>query len=193
LEMVCRNVHLEARLINDLLDLTRLSHGKLKLELTQTDVHEVLHRAIDIVRHDIESRQLELAIALEASDHRFCVDASRLQQVFWNLLRNACKFSRENSVISVRSANCQPGLLTIEISDNGAGIEPQFLDKIFDAFEQGSSRREGLGLGLAISKGIIKMHGGTISARSEGLGKGATFAIELPTNHSPNGAGNVPG
>ena len=108
------------------------------------------------------------------------VDPPRLQQVFWNVLRNACKFTPDQGSVSVRTYNASPKSITIEISDTGIGIAPQFLEKIFEAFEQLGSRREGLGLGLAISKAIVEMHRGSIRARSEGLGKGATFAITLP-------------
>jgi two-component system, chemotaxis family, CheB/CheR fusion protein len=182
LEMVCRNVELEARLIDDLLDLTRLSRGKLQLQLRITDAHELLRHAIEIVRNDIEDRHLKLVVSLQASNYELRVDPPRLQQVFWNVLRNACKFTGEHGVISVRSYNPKPGTITVEISDSGIGIAPEFLEKIFDAFEQIDTRREGLGLGLAISKAIVEMHGGTIRAQSEGLGKGAIFIITLPTS-----------
>jgi len=114
-----------------------------------------------------------------------------VQQVFWSLLRNACKFSPENGAISVRSYNSKANTLTIEIRDNGIGIAPEFLEKIFDAFEQVDSQQEGLGLGLAISKAVVEMHGGTIRARSEGLGKGATFIIELSANQTALGGGRA--
>ena len=103
-----------------------------------------------------------------------------MQQVFWNILRNACKFTADTGSISVRSYNSAPDSITIEITDTGIGIDPGFLEKIFDAFEQLEMLREGLGLGLAIGKAIVEMHGGSISARSEGRGKGATFAVTLP-------------
>jgi signal transduction histidine kinase len=103
-----------------------------------------------------------------------------MQQVFWNILRNACKFTADTGKISVGSYNSSPNSITVEITDTGIGIEPAFLEKIFDAFEQLEMRREGLGLGLAISKAIVEMHGGSIRAQSEGLGKGATFAVTLP-------------
>jgi PAS domain S-box-containing protein len=180
LKMVCRNVELEARLIDDMLDLTRITRGKLKLELGKADVHELLQHAMEIVRSDMEDRHVTPTIALEASHHELLVDAPRLQQVFWNIFRNAYKFTPKNGAIFVHSCNPNPNTITIEISDNGVGIEPQFLEKIFDAFEQAGARHEGLGLGLAISKAIIEMHGGSISARSEGLGKGAQFVIGLP-------------
>ncbi|PYL57320.1 MAG: hypothetical protein DMF30_06810 [Verrucomicrobia bacterium] len=179
LRMVCRNVEFDAWLLDDLLDLSRLSRGKIQLQLRTADVHELLQHAIEIVRTEIENRHLTLAVSLEAFLHTWPVDPPRLQQVFWNVLRNACKFTPEHGAVSVRSCNRTPDVMTIEISDSGVGIEPEFLDKIFDVFEQVDSRHEGLGLGLAISKAIIEMHGGTISARSKGLGKGTTFAIEL--------------
>jgi len=180
LRMVCRNVELEARLIDDLLDLTRIARGKLQLRLQPTDAHELIRHAIEIVRADVDCRQLPLSLALEAASHQVNVDPPRVQQVFWNILRNACKFTADTGTISVRSYNSSPNSITVEITDTGIGIEPVFLEKIFDAFEQLEMRREGLGLGLAISKAIVEMHGGSIGARSEGSGKGATFSVTLP-------------
>jgi two-component system CheB/CheR fusion protein len=181
LRMVCRNVELEARLIDDMLDLTRITRGKLKLQLGPADAHELVQHAMDIVRGETEDRHIKVSAAFDAVHRQLHVDAPRLQQVFWNIFRNAYKFTPENGVVFVRSYNPIANTIAIEISDNGIGIEPQFLDKIFDTFEQVDTKREGLGLGLAIGKAIIEMHGGTICARSDGLGKGATFVIELPT------------
>jgi signal transduction histidine kinase len=181
LRMIVRNVELEARLIDDLLDLTRVSRGKLELQLQTADAHELLKHAFEIVRNSIEERHLVLNVDLAAVSREVIVDPPRLQQVFWNVLRNACKFTPEKGIVTARTYNRGVDTLTIEISDNGVGIEPQLLNKVFDAFEQVDSRREGLGLGLAISKTIIEMHGGTIRAHSQGLGKGASFVIELPT------------
>jgi signal transduction histidine kinase len=181
LQMICRNIELEARLIDDMLDLTRITRGKLEVRLGSADVHELLRRAMDIVRSEVEDRGARVSVALEATDHSLVVDSQRLQQVFWNILRNAYKFTPAEGEIAVRTYNPGPDTIAVEISDNGVGIEPKFLEKIFDAFEQVDTRREGLGLGLAISKAIIEAHGGTIRARSDGPGKGATFAIELPT------------
>jgi len=180
LEMVCRNAELEARLIEDLLDLSRVTRRILKLQLGTADAHELVQSALDIVRSDMEDRHLKLLVSLAASRHELVADAPRLQQVFWSVFRNACKFTPENGTVSVRSYNPNPKAITIEISDSGVGIEPQFIKRIFDPFEQADSQREGLGLGLAISKAIVEMHGGTIRARSEGQGKGAAFVIDLP-------------
>jgi len=181
LAMVCRNVELEARLIDDLLDLTRITRGKLQLNLRKADAHELLHHAIDIIRSEVETRKLNLRLRLEAVDHALKVDPSRLQQVLWNVLRNATKFTGSGGTVTVHTFNPTPQQLTIQIDDTGVGIEPEFLDKIFDAFEQVGTRREGLGLGLAISKAVIEMHGGKIQAFSAGAGKGASFLIELET------------
>ena len=183
--MVCRNVELEARLIDDLLDLTRIARGKLQLDLRPADAHELMRHAMDIVRADISARRINVLIALDAPQHQVEVDAARLQQAFWNLLRNAFKFTGDHGTVSVRSSNPMPGKLRLEIADSGTGIDPQYLETIFEAFKQVGGRREGLGLGLAISKAVVEMHGGKIFAKSEGLGKGAQFFIELPTVAPP--------
>ena len=182
--MVRGNLELEMRLIEDLLDLTRIARGQLTLQLRQADTHELLQSALEIVRSDIEQRHLTPLVALTASRHELIADAPSLQQVFWSVLHNACKFTPENGTISVRSYNPDPSTITIEISDNGIGIERQLVQRVFYAFEQADSQSEGLGLGLAISKAIVEMHAGTIRARSEGLGKGTTFVIYLPIRGS---------
>jgi two-component system, cell cycle sensor histidine kinase and response regulator CckA len=179
LRMVVRNVELEARLIDDLLDLTRIARGKLQLNVRAADIHELLRHALAMVQSEIDERQLTVDLRLAATQHQLLVDPSRMQQVFWNLLRNAAKFTPSGGSVAVRTFNRAPGQLTIEVSDTGVGIEPQFLEKIFDAFEQVGLRREGLGLGLAISKAVVEMHGGTIRAMSSGRGTGATFVVEL--------------
>jgi two-component system CheB/CheR fusion protein len=181
LQMVCRNVELEARLIDDLLDLTRITRGKLQLHLRKSDAHDLLKHAMEIVREDISSRELQLSVELNAAEHVVLADAPRLQQVFWNLLRNASKFTPGRGAVTIRTFNPQPRALMIEISDTGVGIDPQHLEKVFEAFEQVGTHREGLGLGLAISKAIVEMHQGSIRAFSEGLGKGAKFVIDLQT------------
>ncbi len=180
LEMVCRNVELEARLIDDMLDLTRLARGKLQLDLRPADAHELIRHAMEIVGGDISARRMNILIALDATEHTVVADAARLQQVFWNLLRNAYKFTLDNGTVSVHSSNPMPEKLRIEITDTGVGIDQKDLERIFNAFEQVGTRHEGLGLGLAISKAVVDMHGGTISARSEGLEKGSTFVVDLP-------------
>ena len=180
LRMICRNVELEARLIDDLLDLTRISRGKLQLHLQAADAHDLVNDAIHIVQADIRNKNIHLSISLDAKLHQAKVDPPRLQQVFWNILRNAAKFTRRGGTISVRSFNGSRNSITIEVADTGVGIDPVSLDKVFNAFEQLKDRHEGLGLGLAISKAVVETHGGTIRAASEGLEKGATFSVTLP-------------
>ena len=179
LEMVCRNVELEARLIDDLLDLTRIARGKVRLHKQPADAHELLRHAITIVHSETANRTITEHVDFAAGQHNLMVDASRLQQAFWNLLRNAYKFTPDQGTITIRTHNETPGYFTVEISDTGVGIEKAALSKIFDAFEQVDTHREGLGLGLAIAKAIVDMHGGKIRAESGGLGTGATFIIEL--------------
>ena len=182
LRMVARNVELEARLIDDLLDLTRITRGKLRLNLQETDAHQILEHAVEIVREGDCLAGLPIDLELNAKDHQLHADPTRLQQVFWNLLRNACKFTPPGGRILVRSENPAPGAIVLTVTDTGAGIPKGQLDKIFDAFEQAGERREGLGLGLAISKAIVEVHHGKIRAESEGIGRGATFIVELPTS-----------
>ncbi len=182
LAMICRNVELEARLIDDLLDLTRITRGKVELRTRAVDAHELLRHAIDIVRNEIDARDLILEVHLDAARHTVLADPPRLQQVFWNVLRNAAKFTPPRGTIAVRTSNPSPDEVAIDISDTGVGIEPENLLKIFDAFEQVSARREGLGLGLAISKAVVEMHGGTLQASSAGPGQGASFVVRLATS-----------
>lgn len=179
LQMICRNVELEARLIDDLLDLTRIARGKLQLQVRRADAHELIRHALDIIRNDPETRRLTLDLKLDARHHFVNADAARLQQVFWNVLRNAYKFTPEHGAVSVHTFNPDSKTLAIEVRDTGVGIEPENLERIFDAFEQLGTRREGLGLGLAISKAVVEMHRGKIRALSDGPQKGASFVIEL--------------
>lgn len=180
LEVIRRNVQLEARLIDDLLDLARIRNGKLKLQLEPTDVHEVLRRALEICRPSLTTRHLVVETRLEATRIAMQADPARLQQVFWNLISNAVKFTPENGSLTVATRD-EPDGVCVEITDTGAGIERDVLGHIFNAFEQAAPRGSaGLGLGLAICKAVAEFHGGTIGAESEGPGKGATFRVCLP-------------
>jgi PAS domain S-box-containing protein len=186
LGMMRRNVELEARLIDDLLDLTRVSRGKLKLAVAgPVDVHALLVHTEQIVRSDAREKSVTLHFALKACEHHVAGDAARLHQVFWNLLKNAIKFTPAAGRITVRTTNPAPGQLLLTVNDSGVGIDEETLPFIFDAFEQGYARGRqasgGLGLGLSISKAIVELHGGTIRAESAGVGEGATFIIELGT------------
>ncbi|MGB8166452.1 MAG: ATP-binding protein, partial [Chthoniobacteraceae bacterium] len=188
--MIRRNIELEARLIDDLLDVTRITRGKLQLERETTDLHAVLQRSIALVRRDIDARHLQLEIDLAAARHETNADPVRVQQVFWNVLKNAVKFTSEGGTIAVRSWCREPGCWHLAISDTGLGITPEELPRIFDAFAQGeeasSHRFGGLGLGLAISERVVREHGGRIWAESVGRDAGSTFHIELPLDAAPD-------
>jgi Osmosensitive K+ channel histidine kinase len=179
--MVRRNVELEVSLIDDLLDVARIAGGKLHLQLQLADASSVLRDAVEMVKSEAAQKGLEVRLDLSATNHLAMVDRARLQQVFWNVLKNAQKFTPRDGTISVRSFNRGREKLVFEITDTGKGIEADLLPKIFGAFEQGLSSTEGLGLGLAICKGIMDMHGGSIYATSQGRGMGSTFTIELNT------------
>jgi signal transduction histidine kinase/CheY-like chemotaxis protein len=182
--MMRRNVELEARLIDDLLDLTRISRGKLELQLSSTNVHALLTHTEQIVRSEAQGKGVTLALTLEAGEHHVAGDAARLHQVVWNMVKNAIKFTPAGGEIAVRTTNAT-GRIRIEVRDNGIGIDPKILPSVFGAFVQGEGVSEhtsrGLGLGMSISKTIVELHGGTIRAESAGVGAGATFTVELET------------
>ncbi|HYG64090.1 MAG TPA: ATP-binding protein, partial [Thermoanaerobaculia bacterium] len=194
LDMIRRNVELEARLIDDLLDLTRIARGKLELRREPSSVESLVEHALETCQGEgTDDDRLQIEIHLAADDHLVLADAPRLTQVFWNLLRNAFKFTPAGGAVRVHSWNEPPlpdspggtsGTVAVEIADTGMGIDPGLLPRIFDAFEQGDRRvtRQfgGLGLGLAITKAIVELHGGTLSAHSDGEGLGATFTVRLP-------------
>ena len=189
LEVIRRNVELEARLIDDLLDVTRISKGKLQLSLETVNVHETLQRAFEICREEIVAKKLEIEFHLRAERHFVEGDPARLQQVFWNLLKNSVKFTPLEGRIVIETLNPSADQIEIRTTDTGIGIEPDKLDRIFNAFEQGQSsitrRFGGLGLGLAISKAMVDAHGGSIRGESAGQDQGATFVIELQTVATP--------
>lgn len=189
LDVIRRNVELEARLIDDLLDVTRIAKGKLKLSLEPVSIHDVLGRALEICRDDVVQKSLRVDVDLNAREDFVHADSARLQQIFWNLIKNAVKFTPAEGKISILTANPQPGQIEIDISDTGIGIDSDEAGKIFNAFEQGQSsitrKFGGLGLGLAISKAMVLAHGGTISAVSAGRNKGATFVVRLGTIAAP--------
>jgi PAS domain S-box-containing protein len=183
LEMVHRNVELEVALINDLLDVTRIISGKLVLEKRLIDAVEVLREAANICSPDLVAKSQVLVVEVEAPGAPYVVeaDSARLHQVFWNLIKNAIKFTPARGKITLRATTAE-SLLRVSVSDNGVGIDPAALPRIFGAFEQAEQgqRFGGLGLGLAIAKGVVEAHGGRVSAHSAGRGAGATFTVELP-------------
>jgi signal transduction histidine kinase len=184
LSTIRRNVELEIKLIDDLLDLTRVTRGKLALHYELVDVHDMLGHILQSCESDMRALRMQLTVELGAKTSTVHADAARLQQVLWNLLKNSVKFTPAGGHITLRTET-ESDYISISIQDNGIGIEPEALSRIFDAFEQGSTaitrQFGGLGLGLAISKSLIEMHGGTITASSAGRGKGSTFRILLPT------------
>jgi HAMP domain-containing protein/signal transduction histidine kinase/CheY-like chemotaxis protein len=182
LQMIRRNVELEARLIDDLLDLTRIDRGKVQLNFEVVDAHTLLQNALDICQAEIDRKNLARALNLGARKVHMRADPARLQQIFWNLINNAVKFTPRNGQIIITTSNDSKGQLRVEIADTGLGIEAEALPKIFDAFEQGGrTQLGGLGLGLAISKTLVEAHKGTIAAQSAGRNKGATFMLVFPT------------
>jgi signal transduction histidine kinase/ActR/RegA family two-component response regulator len=182
LHMIRRNVELEARLIDDLLDLTRIDRGKVQLNFEVVDAHTLLHSALEICQAEINRKHLARSLNLGARKVHLRADPARLQQIFWNLINNAVKFTQEQGHVSISTSSDSNGQLLVEIVDTGLGIEPESLPKIFDAFEQGGrTKLGGLGLGLAISKALVEAHEGTITARSAGRNKGSTFTLTFPT------------
>ena len=186
--MIRRNVELETRLIDDLLDLNRVTSGKMHLQVQPTHMHAVLAQAIQTCASETSAKKLNIQFDLQADNDLVDADPARLQQTLWNLLRNAAKFTPAGGSIFIRTEN-SAGRVRLEVRDTGVGIEPEFLPKVFDAFEQGDIKvtRQfgGLGLGLAICKAIMDIHGGLIRAHSEGPGTGATFTVELPMACTP--------
>ena len=183
-QMIRRNVQLEVKLIDDLLDLTRVSRGKLELNLQHTPVHESIQQVLAICESDLTAKRLSVSVDLTASASAVLADAARLQQILWNLIKNAVKFTPEGGSIVIATRNTGAGQLEVSVTDTGIGIDPEILPRVFDAFEQGGKQitRQfgGLGLGLAISRALAEQHGGSLSATSEGWEKGATFTLKMP-------------
>ena len=196
MKTIRQHVSLEIRLIEDLLDLARLGSGKMNLHLEPVDLHEPLHTAVQVCEPDAREKGLEIALDLWPSSLIMNGDVVRLQQVFWNLLRNAIKFSNRGGKITVHTSleNGAVGKsvpaprgderIVVQVNDSGIGIDPGRLPAIFEAFEQAdqdaAARFGGLGLGLAICLALVEAHGGHISAASAGAGKGATFTVTFP-------------
>jgi signal transduction histidine kinase len=181
------NVELEARLIDDLLDITRITHGKLLINLGPVDVHAVLQAAITTVQSEFDQKQITLTMQLAGKQAVTKGDAVRLQQVFWNVLKNAVKFNSPGGQILVATSVAAGEKIEIKITDTGIGLTSHEIQRIFNAFSQGdhaanehSHRYGGLGLGLTICRMLMELHAGGIHATSHGRGHGATFVIELP-------------
>jgi len=186
-ETMRRNVELEARLIDDLLDLTRISHGKLHLRYEQVSASRIVQDAINTCLADLKAAGLTLRRELAEPPPTICVDGARVTQILWNLLKNSIKFTPSGGSVTVRSqlqASEAGEALVLQVQDSGIGMEPGQAEHVFEAFAQGdrgiARQFGGLGLGLAISKAIAETHGGTLHGSSDGKGQGSTFTLTLP-------------
>ena len=189
IEVIERNARLQARMVEDLLDMSRILSGKLAMELQRTDLTGVIDAAVAAVRHAADTRHVRIHTALETT-RPVNGDPGRLQQVLWNLLTNAIKFTPSDGLVTVFAREVErAGAHHVEISvtDSGQGIDPEFLPHVFDRFRQADAsttrRHGGLGLGLSIVKSLVEMHQGSVEARSPGEGQGATFIVCLPLAH----------
>ncbi len=185
LAMIHRNVELETQLIDDLLDVTRIAKDKLQLRFVPVDAHLAISNVVEICRAEADSKKLHVHLNLRADTHNVAADAAKFQQIIWNLLKNAIKFTPEEGEIAISSLNPSPEVLTISMRDTGIGMDPEVMQRIFDPFEQGNRSLErrfgGLGLGLAISKSLAQAHGGTLTAKSDGRDRGSTFLLSMQT------------
>jgi signal transduction histidine kinase/ActR/RegA family two-component response regulator len=183
-----RNAQSQAQLIEDILDVSRVVAGKLRLNVGPVDLAPVINAAVDSVQLAADSKGIRLAVTLDPSARHVSGDAGRLQQIVWNLLSNAIKFTPEGGRVEVRLGRAGRDV-QIRVSDTGEGVAPEFLPHVFDRFRQAdgtSTRRHGgLGLGLAIVRHLVELHGGTVTADSPGEGLGASFTITLPPAAAP--------
>ena len=183
IEVIDRNARAQVQLIDDLLDLSRIMTGKLRLDLQQVSMMEVVQAAVDAAKPAAEAKDIRLRSMLDPSRMMVNGDASRLQQVVWNLLTNALKFTPRSGQVQVLLQRVNSHI-ELSVSDTGIGIPPSFIGQVFDRFTQRDSSTTrahgGLGLGLSICRQLVELHGGTIRASSPGEGQGATFSVELP-------------
>jgi CheY-like chemotaxis protein len=186
-----RQLNHMVRLVNDLLDVSRIARGKVGIQTAPVELATVVADAIELASPLLEELAHNLVVAVPASGLVVDADPTRLSQVVANLLSNAAKYTPANGLITI-SAEVSDGRVRLSVRDTGAGIEPDFLPRIFDLFVQGGQASDraqgGLGLGLAIARNLVEMHGGTLSAESDGLGKGSTFTVELALAKSNEGA-----
>lgn len=183
IQIIRRNIELEARLIDDLLDLTRVTRGKVRLDLRPLDLRTALQHVVEMCRAELEAKRLDLQVSYAGEELPVFADAARLQQVFWNVIRNGIKYSPAGAALEI-VAHAENGSVLVEVRDHGVGIEKAALERIFAPFEQASPQPPaaggGLGLGLTIARAMVTLHGGHIEAASAGVGRGSTFRITLP-------------
>ncbi|MFN2481406.1 MAG: ATP-binding protein [Pyrinomonadaceae bacterium] len=189
LEVIERNGQAQLHLVEDLLDVSRIISGKLLLDVRSVDLTSVIEAALEAVRPAAESKGIELRTALDPAAGSVSGDADRLQQIVWNLVNNAVKFTPAGGRVEVRLARAA-SVVEIEVSDTGIGIEPQFLPHVFDRFRQADAATTrtygGLGLGLAIVRQLTELHGGEVSVDSAGAQHGTTFRVRLPASQPPS-------
>src|SRR5213596_3648392 len=195
LAMIRRNIELETQLIDDLLDFTRIARDKMQLRFVPVDAHLAILNVVEICCAEAESKRLHMHRNLRANTRHVAAEAAKFQQIIWNLLKNAIKFTPNEGEIVISSSNPSPEVLTISVCDTGIGMEPDVMQRIFNPFEQGNRSFErrfgGLGLGLAISKSLAQAHSGTLTAQSGGCDRGSTFIFSLATL-SPAEVATVP-
>jgi PAS domain S-box-containing protein len=183
LETIERNARLQAQLIEDILDVSRSISGKLRLDIKPVELISVIRAAVDAVRPAAQGKDIQLQLLLDPAADHVQADATRMQQIIWNLLANAIKFTPKRGFVQVKLDRVE-SRAQVTVTDTGEGISPDFLPFIFNRFQQGDGtttrRHGGLGLGLAIARHLVEMHGGTIEAASEGLDKGSTFTVAFP-------------
>jgi PAS domain S-box-containing protein len=183
LQVIERSARSQARLVDDILDTARIITGRLKLDAHPVEIEQVFQAAVDVIRPSAEAKRIALQVVIDDRSSIVFGDANRVQQVIWNLLSNAVKFTSEGGRVEARLSRTD-GHIEITVTDTGMGIEPQFIPYVFDRFRQAdsTSTREygGLGLGLAIVRHVVEMHGGTVAASSPGKGQGATFKVRFP-------------
>lgn len=189
IDSIERNTKIQAQLIEDLLDISRIVSGNLRLEPRPALVRGIIDAAIEAVRHSAESKPVRILTEIEDDAPLLC-DPGRMQQVVWNLLSNAIKFSLPEGTVTLRAAR-DGRLLTITVTDAGCGISPEFLPFVFERFRQqdgaGTRAHGGLGLGLSIVRHVVELHGGQVSAHSDGAGRGATLVVTIPAVAAPAG------
>jgi PAS domain S-box-containing protein len=187
LELVDKNAQAQAQIVADLVDMSRITNGKLSLDPLPLPIEPAIDSAIDSVRLTAEAKGVTIESSAEVADDLVLADATRLQQILWNLLSNALKFTPAGGRVQVRAFR-EDTCVRIEVADTGIGIDPRFLPHVFDRFRQAESGTTrgfgGLGLGLAVVKDLVRLHSGTVSVESDGAGRGATFTVRLPRAES---------
>jgi signal transduction histidine kinase len=181
--MIRRNIELETQLIDDLLDFTRIARDKMQLRFAPVDAHQAVSNVVEICRAEAKFKRLHVDLNLRAKHCHVTADPAKFQQIIWNVLKNAIKFTPEGGEIIISSDNPSETVFTVAVRDSGIGMEPEVMQRIFDPFEQGNRSFEhrfgGLGLGLAISKSLAQAHGGTLTAQSDGSNRGSTFTLSM--------------